>query len=99
MRLVELEPRWIHPNVFIFRCPHCREVFLACKSAPMPEREQHRLYETALGEEWNLLVVPSRPDFAWTIHGGDFNTISVWPSIDASRSGHWHGFIANGEIK
>lgn len=98
MKLTELEPRWIHPNLFIFRCPHCREVFLSCKNAPMSHQEQFDLYENALGEDWNLLIVPASPDVAWQINGTDFNSLTVSPSIDASASGsgHWHGFITSG---
>ncbi len=36
---------------------------------------------------------------AWTRTGDDFATMTCTPSIDASASGHWHGFITNGEIK
>ena len=43
-------------------------------------------------------VVSCRPTCAWTRSGDDFETLSVQPSIDASASGHWHGFITNGNI-
>jgi hypothetical protein len=98
MKLTELEPRWIHPNLFVFRCPHCRKDWLTCKNADMSDREQHDLYEKAFGEDWNMQVVPCAPKFAWGITG-DFETLNVSPSIDASNSGHWHGFITNGEIR
>jgi hypothetical protein len=39
------------------------------------------------------------PQFCWTITGADWNMLTVAPSIDASKSGHWHGHITNGEIK
>jgi uncharacterized protein DUF6527 len=41
--------------------------------------------------------VPCRKGIAWNFAGSDFDTLSVTPSIDASASGHWHGFITNGE--
>lgn len=44
-------------------------------------------------------VVDCRADYAWNMIGEDFATMSVTPSIDASASGHWHGFITNGEIR
>ena len=44
-------------------------------------------------------VVDCRPDIAWARTSDDFSTMSVTPSIDASASGHWHGFITNGEIR
>lgn len=33
----------------------------------------------------------------WRVTAGDtFQTLTVAPSIDASQSGHWHGFIQSG---
>ena len=29
----------------------------------------------------------------------NFATMTITPSIDASASGNWHGFIVNGEIR
>lgn len=26
-------------------------------------------------------------------------TLTLTPSVDASKHGHWHGFITNGEIR
>lgn len=101
MKLSELEPRWIHANVFVFLCPHCKKVLLTCKNIVMSSREQYDLFEKTFGEEWNQLVVPSRESFAWTIHGinrDNFDQLTVTPSIDASASGHWHGLIRNGQI-
>lgn len=106
MKLTELEPRWIHPNLFVFRCPHCRSVFLACKNVHMKMGEQFDLYEKEFGTPWSDMVVPADSDFSWAISGsipadpksafaGD---LTVTPSIDASASGHWHGHITNGEI-
>jgi len=106
MRLIDLEPRWIHPNVFVFLCPHCRKDLLACKDIQMSERDQWALFEKEFGEDWNTIVVPMNPDFAWSISGirptdpraAFIDNLTVTPSIDASASGHWHGFITNGEI-
>ena len=97
MKLIELEPRWIHPNLFVFKCPHCLKVLLSCKNIVMPEQEQHDLFEKALGEDWNMIVVGCKDKMAWTISNTDFTTMTVTPSLDASKSGHWHGNITNGE--
>lgn len=36
----------------------------------------------------------------WDLQGqDDFATLTLSPSIDASKSGHWHGFIVQGEIR
>jgi hypothetical protein len=105
VRLIDLEPQWIHENVFVFRCPHCRALWLSRKNVAMPDREQWDLFEQHFGEDWmTLAVVPSRAEFAWAFQGIDsaresFDGLTVTPFIDASASGHWHGFITNGEIR
>jgi hypothetical protein len=107
VKLTELRPRWIHPNLFVFACPHCfhqaPSMFLGCKNAVMGHAEQFELFKKHFGEDWNQMVVPLNPGFAWSIQGvctpEGFANLSVTPSIDASNSGHWHGFITNGEIR
>lgn len=98
MRLSELQPRWIHPNLFIFLCPHCQKDWLTCKNIPMEISEQFDLFTKEFGENWNSIVVPANPDFCWAISSTDFETMTVSPSIDASGSGNWHGNIVNGNI-
>lgn len=107
MRLTELEPRWIHHNVFVFLCPHCRKDLLVVKNVPMSEQDQYDLFEKEFGPAWNTFVVPAKPDFSWSISGTTPNRpgasfmddCTVTPSVDASNSGHWHGCITNGEIR
>lgn len=106
MKLTELEPRWIHPNLFVFLCPHCRTILLTCKNSPMRMQEQFDLFEKEFGVPWPQMIVPGEPDFSWSISGtvpadprAAFVTdLTVTPSIDASKSGHWHGNITNGVI-
>ena len=72
----------------------------------MSEADQFALYEKEFGEDWNTLVVPSRPGAQWSISGSVptdtraafITDLTATPSIDASSSGHWHGHITNGEI-
>lgn len=107
MKLSELEPRWIHASVFVFRCPHCREKWLTCQTRPIVRKIQFAAYKEAFGEDWNTLVVPCRPEASWSISAsGAIDTtavlptdLTVNPSIDASASGHWHGWITSGEIR
>lgn len=100
MTLLELEPRWLTPNVFIFRCPHCRKMWLVCKNIPMNEQAQFDLLEEKLGADWNETIVPARADFAWNFPSDtNFSVLTVEPSIDASTSGHWHGHITSGAIR
>ncbi len=44
-------------------------------------------------------VIDCRANCAWAKTSDDFNTMSITPSIDASASGHWHGFVTNGDIR
>lgn len=97
MRLVDLDPKWLNENLFVFKCPHCQKDLLSCKNVVMSLQDQMDLYEKHFGEYWNMQIVPCRSEFAWTFSTNDFNTMTVTPSIDASNSGHWHGCITNGE--
>lgn len=101
MRLVDLAPRWYSAHGdharhgITFECPCCigtdRETRLAIATHvdgtnfdPEPDRPQtFRAGETV-----------------WTITGGhDFGDLSLSPSVDASKRGHWHGSITNGEVR
>jgi hypothetical protein len=42
-------------------------------------------------------VIP--PGFLWRRAGETFETLTLSPSVDASRAGCWHGFIRNGEAR
>lgn len=98
MKLTELEPRWLTPNVLAFQCPHCRKVILTCKNIVLSEQDQFDLFHGFFGEDWNIGTVPSSPACAWSFSGTDFASLTVEPSVDASSSGHWHGRIVNGEM-
>lgn len=103
MKLIDLEPRWIHPNIFVFLCPHCRKILLSCKNVQMTHREQWDIL-SAERAKIGMEIVPTKPDQAWSISGSvpidtraAFVTdLTVSPSIDASASGHWHGTITSG---
>lgn len=103
MKLADLEPKWKahgdNPRAgLIFKCPCCRTVWLTAKAAPIPTREQFRMYEDESRVSGGQ-VVTCRADAVWTFAGDDFATLSATPSVDASASGHWHGFITNGECR
>jgi hypothetical protein len=117
MKLTDLQPRWLTPNVFIFRCPHCvtrggdgkyDQYWLSVKNVPMSTHDQIVLFEANKLQDYRgaFVVVPCKEDCCWTISGPpspyppglpDFATMSVTPSLNASASGHWHGFITNGD--
>lgn len=101
MRLLDLEPRWLSENVFAFLCPHCHKVRLTCKNVVMLNKDQRELVVAAnlepTGPRYGVVLM--KEDCAWKWDTTNFETMSVTPSIDASASGHWHGFITKGEIK
>lgn len=104
MRLSELEPVWLTLDVFRFRCPHCRNVWLLCKRVVLGFKDQVRLVNSHLQREaeddwdWPIDFVPMKKETCWTFVGNNFDLLTVTPSIDASASGHWHGHIRHGEI-
>jgi hypothetical protein len=99
MRLTELDPRWYRLESIgrvglTFECPHCRQTRLG---VPF-----HHHGATAMAEDAKIIAAHGAPDsqHIWDLQGQeDFATLTLSPSIDASKSGHWHGFIQNGEIK
>lgn len=97
MKLIDLEPRWFvlengGPRVGLtFNCPHCQKERLGVVF-------HHRGHEAI--EDVYIRAHAGHPErYIWTEDGEDFINISIEPSIDASASGHWHGFIRKGTIE
>lgn len=103
MRLTELNPRWFtfaNPgegvHIFIgltFICPHCRTQRLGVRFNPPIDPDG---WTKKFGITWPV------DDKTWSRTGDTFETLTLSPSIDASRAiafeNHWHGFITNGEV-
>lgn len=102
MRLVDLDPRWCteadstaadgsvtshaarRGMGMSFECPHCRETRLAVFfSNPVDGGPPS---PTPSGKLWSRV-------------GDTFEDMTLIPSVDASSSGHWHGFIVGGTIQ
>ncbi len=97
MRLTELSPEWIGDKKGImFLCPCCRKTELTCYFEPTPMKSQ-MITAAKMRPNNHGDIVPVNPASAWVRQGDDFDTLSITPSVDASKSGHWHGFITNGE--
>jgi hypothetical protein len=99
MKLTDLDPAWLTPDVFIFRSPTGHGNWITCKRVPMTRMEQQDLIYGEGSPYIGQPVVATVPEMAWSFEGNDFATMTVMPSIDASASGNWHGFITNGEIR
>lgn len=101
MRLSDLEPRWaLDADIIVcgtvvhdehrqgmgltFLCPHCRATRLGVFIANPVDGG------------------PPSDDASqlWTrVSGDSFENLTLSPSIDVSKSGHWHGHIRAGAIE
>lgn len=107
MKLIDLDPRWWGDGSgrrlgVSFLCPHCREVRLGVAftnpddgGSPYPFNDIPLRLEHV--HEPRTFDVP--PGAHWQRSGEMFDIMTLSPSIDASKSGHWHGFVQNGEVK
>lgn len=97
MKLIDLEPEWLSPHMFVFKSPVGQKDYVTCKNKPMDFMEQYNLiYDNPKYK--GKPVVMSDNKYAWKFNGDNFETISVYPSIDNGASGNWHGYICNGEL-
>jgi hypothetical protein len=109
MKLTDLDPRWfdafywdgdqrLHGRAgFTMLCPHCQKERLAVTMRKLKMGDQMRaLSEAHPGNGGE--IVPGGYVWQGDING-DFSTLTITPSVDASNSGHWHGFITNGEAQ
>jgi hypothetical protein len=92
VRLVELDPGWFVTDEgrrgmgITFLCPCCRIQHLRI---------------------WFANPIDGGPPAApgvfplprWKRSGDTFDTLTIEPSIDCSKFGHWHGHITAGEIR
>jgi len=102
VKLVDLNPHWYvledgGPIVGLsFQCPHCP----ADKAIRLCIAFHH--HGRAAMDDQYILAHHGANDtqHIWDLRGqDDFSTLTLSPSIDASKSGHWHGFVIGGEIK
>lgn len=113
MRLTDLNPKWFNEGGgrsgqgVSFDCPHCvaaghvrggRTQRLGVPftnpldgGAPV-DLKAPRSWWPALGSD----TIPDGTH--WQRTGDTFETLTLSPSVDASASGHWHGFVRNGAI-
>jgi hypothetical protein len=95
MKLSELEPRWVgHSNSGVllrmgitFLCPHCRSIRIGV------------MFRNPSVTGLNGEIVWPEQSKQWHHEGETFNDLTLTPSIDVSKYGHWHGTIVLGEIR
>ncbi len=84
---------------FLFLCPHCKVTTLYCAVVGLGAKEQMQLINKAFPKNGGDVVL-AKDGLAWKITGSmAFDAMTVTPSIDASASGHWHGWIKEGEAQ
>jgi len=99
MKLAELEPRWWRfddqgPRIGLtFICPCCKGTKRETRLGIAFHHAGHEAMEDAY-----IKAHDGKNRFIWTEDGETFDNLTVTPSIDASASGHWHGFITAGAI-
>jgi hypothetical protein len=104
MKLTELEPRWYGADGVTyglsFLCPHCQKTRLgiAFHHAGHEAMEDSVIRVHSSHDQHVWMITGDQQIFDGLEHRG-FDHVTLSPSIDASQSGHWHGFIQDGEIK
>lgn len=98
MRLLDLDPRWFvledggRRVGLTFMCPHCRDPSIRLAIA------FHHSASAPLEDAYIMAKSPGTAHI-WTVVGADdFAAMTLTPSVDASGSGHWHGFVTNGVV-
>lgn len=99
----------------IFLCPDCVRgickqkplTWLTCTFVALGHKEQAAMIEDVIArypedfkatdtEEHDVVHCEK---LAWERSVKILEEISITPSLDASRAGHWHGHVTNGEIR
>lgn len=114
MKLLELNPRWFaeegrHGQGLTFECPHCvgKPNGVRIGAAFVPTLDGGPVIGLDPQHLWPALWPPPDgpsvttvpPGIHWQRSGDTFENLTLSPSIDASASGHWHGFVSNGEVR
>ncbi len=104
MKLTDLDPRWYTGAGdgiigISFECPHCRVTRLAVPThhtaaAIMKlELTDHHVVDAHVWQMTGDAVA-----FDGDEHKG-FENVTLTPSVDASKFGHWHGYVTRGEVR
>lgn len=95
MKLIDLNPRWFtqgaSPDVvgLTFDCPCCAGKTRLGVLFQEPIDRDGLPTDTHWGKKGTF----------WQRTGETFESLTLMPSIDASKWGHWHGHITGGQIR
>lgn len=101
MRLVDLDPHWlVSRDANGYEQPGGRRIGITflCPCGCRGTDRERRLWATFKNPIDGGEAEPDWPVY-WQRSGETFEDLTLSPSIDASRFGHWHGFITNGEVR
>ena len=110
MRISELNPKWIGIDGQLyglngkalcgirFNCPHCGERLAVMFKPFIDPNNLYRNVAWAFPDAPNPNTGEVSSIKFWDRTGDTFENLTLAPSIDCSASGHWHGFIKNGEV-
>lgn len=97
MKLTELNPKWWSElgrsgQGIRFDCPCAK-----CRG-PAPTHRPPFLISVAFANPLDGgAPVQDKEREYWARTSNTFETLTLAPSIDASKYGHWHGYLTNGE--
>lgn len=105
MTLLELDPRWAcDADIVIggvkhhYNNRHGMAVSFDCPCCIKAKRETIQRLAVWFANPIDNLPPTDDATTLWNRVGETFETLTLSPSIDASKYGHWHGFITKGEI-
>ncbi len=99
MLLVDLDPQWITAGEQLgidgitFWCPHCRLIRLGVWFRVPVVDAKHMVFQP----DW-IGYMSNHVGPYWDRQGVTFDKLTLKPTVDASRLGHWHGWIRDGEV-
>lgn len=108
MRLADLNPRWSGSSGrsgagVTFDCPGpCCAGKPSVISTPEGSEKDYEGSKERLYVPFRNPIDGGDPIMGeprWNRIGETFDTLSLTPSVDASRFGHWHGFVREGNIE
>lgn len=74
---------------------HVASVDMHNPAPPPPEGEEAKPKPVFVRATFAAADDPGH--FVWSAAGDTFAELTLTPSIDASKAGHWHGFVTKGE--
>lgn len=77
-----------------FACPHCHQI----EGAPTIAVLFANPPDGGPPIESNVMDLGHNEGRRWSRDGASYDTLTLWPSVDCSACGHWHGNVTNGAV-